>query len=46
MTFGIIMTTILIALGVASLAYMIYVIVRPNNKSISHTMRDDDEKYE
>lgn len=44
--FGIIMTVIVGGVFLASLIYMIVVIFKPHNKSISESLRDNDEKYE
>lgn len=36
----------LIAVAALSFCYMIYVLIKPNNKSITQQFRGDDEKYE
>jgi len=36
----------LIGIAVVSLIYMLYVLIKPNNKSITQQFRGDDEKYE
>lgn len=35
-----------IILGILIVAYIVYVIINPNPKSISEQFRGDDEKYE
>ncbi|MCR4822419.1 MAG: hypothetical protein K5873_06055 [Treponema sp.] len=44
--FAIIATILMVALAVATVIYIFFVLFHPNTKNISDTLREDDEKYE
>lgn len=44
--FGIVMTVLMCACGVAVVVYIIGIFLRRDHKSIAETIRGNDEKYE
>ncbi|MCH5288465.1 MAG: hypothetical protein J1E32_00955 [Treponema sp.] len=44
--FGIVMTVVMAALGVAAVAYLVVIFLRRDHKSIAEVIRGNDEKYE